>query len=163
MAGETYTLKEMVAALAPLNADDNSAPLARQLRHWTNSGLLSPVGKRHTGTGTSRRYTPDEVRKAAILVELAHYRVPTTVLQDSFELFSEDWPKRPQWHQAITGTHQIFLYVTYNRDQVTYQLVPHDFRRIVLLPKDWRGDDPAHDSASAIVVNVTRVFSRLKL
>jgi hypothetical protein len=168
MVGSLYTLKEMVSSLSWSDDPEGTEKLARQLRHWTNVGLLSPVGKRNTGTGVSRLYSVDEVRRAALLVELAHYRIPTTVLESSFSFMSEKWPKDENWLRSIKGTEQIFLCVTYDDRITTFHLVRQDFSASILMPETEKGSFLSKVTknqlpASAIVVNVTRVFSRLKL
>jgi hypothetical protein len=42
-----------------------------RLRHWTREGLLSPVARHHSGTGTRRGYDPSSVYDAAILNAVA--------------------------------------------------------------------------------------------
>ncbi len=163
MSDNPYTLKQMVSILAPAG-DSKAAPrLARQLRHWTALDLLAPIGGKQTGTGVSRRYGLDEVRKAAILVELSNYRVPSPVLEDSFADASEKWPRLVQWREAVEGRKAILLYISYDDDQVTYQFAPAKSAMLLLGPK--RGlpkHDPTFDAASAIVVNLTKLFSRLR-
>src|SRR4051794_37184763 len=71
MALDTYTLKEVAAVLCASGDPAEVERIARQVRHWTVADLLHPTGKKHTGTGRSRRYTADEIRKASILLELS--------------------------------------------------------------------------------------------
>ena len=166
MAERTYTLKEAVWALWWTGDRDDPPRLARQVRHWTNLGLLSPVGKRHTGTGIRRQYSANEVRKAAILVELENYRVPMPILERGFATFSEEWIQSPDWSRAVTRAAPVFLHVTHARlvggqgiagFELTSNAVP-----VMLAPPKGMRDEPALP-ASAIVVNVTRVFARMKL
>ncbi len=104
MSETTYTLKQMVSILAPAGDLDVAPRLARQLRHWTALDILAPIGGKRTGTGVSRRYSMDEVRKAAILVELSNYRVPSPVLEDTFAEASEAGRVRGNWRDAVEGT-----------------------------------------------------------
>jgi hypothetical protein len=167
MSGRTFTLKEMVTVLTCLDAAHDSAPLSRRLRYWTNIGLISTVGKRQTGTGTSRRYSADAVRKAAILVELARYRVPTPVFIETFREASDAWSKFRAWDEAIAGTEQILLYMTYNESQVMYRIAPVSETNSLAIMLGERDSDTSALygplPASALVVNITRVFSQLKL
>lgn len=45
--------------------------ILRQLRHWTASGVLKPIGGAHTGIGRHRRYGEECALTGAILIELA--------------------------------------------------------------------------------------------
>lgn len=161
MSETTYTLKQMVSILAPAGDLDAAPRLARQLRHWTALDILAPIGGKRTGTGVSRRYSMDEVRKAAILVELSNYRVPSPVLEDLFADASERWPDYAEWENAIDGRKSVYLYISYNDDMVTYQI--NSKKSWMLEPKRTRSkSDPKFNSASAIVVNLTKVFARLR-
>ncbi|GEM_PF-2138406 len=175
MSDRTYTLKEVVAAIRWLYGRDEAARFARQLRYWTNLGLISPIGKKHTGTGVSRRYSADEVRKAAILAELENYHVPKPVLVEGFAVHARSWVKSPAWRQAVSGSQQVLLYMMYGKPAAIglgYKFVLGETPLIHLIsPKEERASPELRPSrellsvmpASAIVVNVTRVFARMKL
>ena len=138
--------------------------LARQLRHWTALDLLATIGGKRTGTGVSRRYSLDEVRKAAILVELSNYRAPSPVLEETFAEASEAWPGSGNWRDAVKGRKPIFLYLSYGEHSVIYQFASPKSVSLLLDPKPgFPKRDPRFDSASAIVVNLTKVFARLRL
>lgn len=163
MGAPTYTLKQVVSILAPAHEPEAPGRIARQVRHWTARDLLAPVGGKRTGTGVSRRYAADEVRKAAILLELSRYRIPAPVLEESFETAAERWPSRPAWRDAIAGPKPIFLYMTYSEHITAYQLVPADAVITMLLPAPGVERQPEFEVCSAIVINVTRLFAKLHL
>jgi hypothetical protein len=163
MAQGEYTLKELVSIVMPPSDSDAVARVARQVRHWTALDLLKPLTSKHTGTGVSRRYSADEVRKAALLVELSHYRIPAPVLEDGFETFAPDWPKGEAWRAAVAGNTAVFFYMAYNEHLTTFRLVPADAVITVLQPVPNPRREPAFDMVSAIVVNLTRLFGRLRL
>ena len=163
MPDTSYTLKQLVSIIAPPGDRETARRIARQVRHWTALDLLSPLSDKHTGTGVSRRYSADEVRKAAILVEFARYRIPAPVLEDTFPTAAEDWPARKAWRDAIAGTRPIFLHMAYNGDVTIYQFTDADAVTRALTPKNGAKIDPVFDVVSAIVINVTRLFARLKL
>lgn len=58
---------------APIGARSGPAAAAaagvsyRQLTYWTDAGYLHTLGERRPGSGTSRVYTPDEIRVARAL------------------------------------------------------------------------------------------------
>ncbi|HWI25466.1 MAG TPA: hypothetical protein VN668_00760 [Stellaceae bacterium] len=163
MSEPAYTLKQVVSLLAPANDPGAPARIARQVRHWTARDLLAPLGGKRTGTGVSRRYTADEIRKAAILLELSQYRIPAPVLEDSFDVASHDWPNRSDWDDAVAGRKSIFLYMTYSRHITAYQLAPADAVITMLEPAPEKKREPMFEIFSAIVINLTRLFATLKL
>jgi len=170
MDDPTYTLKQVVSILSSrADTDPPAHRIARSIRHWTALDLLVPIAGKETGTGVSRRYTADEVRKAAILVELSRYRIPAPVLEETFPGVSEDWPERPAWRDAIAGRNPIFLFMTYSEALTAYQLIPADAVVTMLQPASDRPPEPQPDHMpkieiySAIVINVTRLFASLNL
>jgi hypothetical protein len=163
MTETVYTLKQIVAILAPAGDAEAAPRLARQLRHWTARDILVPMDGKRTGTGVSRRYGLDEVRKAAILVELSNFRVPSPVLEMSFADAAERWPGSKAWLDAIEGRKAVYLFISYNDDIVTYQIDPNRSWMLNLEtePRHTKRN-PTLDQASAIVVNLTKVFARLR-
>ena len=155
-----YTLKQLVSTVAPAADREALSRVARQVRHWTALDLLTTLTAKNTGTGVSRRYSADEVRKAAILVELSHYRIPAPVLEDGFETFTEQWRGRKPWQDAISGTKAVYFCLAYNEHIVTFQLMPAGGVISILQPKTRL--DPEFDLVSAVVINLTGLFARLK-
>jgi hypothetical protein len=159
----TYTLNQLVSRLSVGGGKEEAARLARQLRHWTSSDLISPLGEKHTGTGVSRRYTADEVRKAAILVELSRYRIPAPVLEESFSEAAENWVKERGWRDAISGARPILLFMSQSEDLIAYQLVARGAIATMLDPVHDPKRDPMFEIFSAVVINLTRLFARLRV
>lgn len=156
----TYTLKEVVVLLSPQGDKEEHNRLARQLRHWTMLDLLSPEGKKHTGTGVSRKYGAREIRKAAILQELSRYHVPVTVL-DRFSDVLSDEARGKEWAAAIKGSAPVFLNFAFAEHSVTWKLTKGHLTRDFFVPlgPEWESKVPT----SGIVMNLTRIFARLKL
>jgi DNA-binding transcriptional MerR regulator len=69
------TLSEFVGRLAPLSPEE-PATLTRQVRLWTEIGLLPLANERFVGQGKARLYTPDSLLVAAVAVELSSWGVP---------------------------------------------------------------------------------------
>lgn len=163
MASDALTLKQLVETIAPSADAEEAGRIMRQVRHWTQRELLRPVGGKSTGTGVSRRYDPDEVRKAAILLELSHYRVPVPVLEDAFPLAMQHNVGGPAWRAAIAGKRPVMLQIAFNEGMVQAQIVSERGQANMLTARATTTDDPMLTPASAIVLNLSRLFGRLKL
>lgn len=160
MSETHYTLKEVVGFLCRSKDAGEEAKIMRQVRHWTASDLIPTAGKKHTGTGVSREYSAHEIRLAAILLELSHYRVPVTVLEGFDEMAARyaDWP---DWKDAIAGKRPIFIHFAFSEHMSHWQLYGENFKKnaLVLTPEPNKGR--IFDIASAIVINLTKVFRGL--
>ncbi len=163
MDQRSYTLKELVEIITPGADAATRSRIARQIRHWTATDLLAPIDGKNTGTGVSRRYDADEVRKAAILAELANYRVPTTLLDPGFADFSDTWPENPHWAKAISGRRAIYLQFAFSDDNLSVQIAPRDATATILDPKPGLDTSRERSPVSAIVINLTRLFAQLRL
>ena len=73
------TVKQLAERILPLSREGDLDGLVRQLRHWTLTGVVRPVGTVHTGAGKHRKYDSGEVYFAALALELARWRVPVGV------------------------------------------------------------------------------------
>lgn len=156
----TYTLKEVAVLLSAEGDLESVEKLSRQIRHWTSLDLLSPIGKKHTGTGVSRRYDLHEVHKAAILTELSRYRVPITVLDDGLVTFIEEYATSRDWAEAIKGDRPVYLMFGFSDDAVVMQLFTESSKHPMLATKS---PDAFQGSAivSAITINLSALFKRL--
>ena len=165
----TYTLKEAVFALNRSGSAEEASRLTRHIRHWTSMDLLKPEGAKHTGTGRSREYSADTIRRAAVLVELAKWRVPMTVLADAFATFTDD--SQDEWEEAVTDDGPVYLAMTWSDDGSEW-IVQRDFPLVYTIeedhfddearePKPMRGQQPV--PASMIVINLSRLLRWVKL
>lgn len=167
MNHELYTLKEMAKILSSSFEGGDAEKCARKIRHWTLMDLLTPHGSKHTGTGVSRKYSLEEIRKAAILIELSRWKVPMTLLDDIFDTMIDEYADFDEWAIAIEAQANVFLSMSWTEDFVTWHIGIHE----PCLGTVAEPDDPNEldDSglfprpASAIVINLTRIFQRLKL
>ncbi|CAN0504813.1 unnamed protein product, partial [Laminaria digitata] len=92
--------------------EDDVRRVMRQIRHWTVCEALVPEGDVHTGTGVSRRYAPDEVRIAALLLVLSKYGMTMTefeLMRDALENVVEGW------HKDKSGE-DLFWEITWNEE-----------------------------------------------
>ena len=154
----TYTLKEAVSILHRSGGEEEASRITRHIRHWTSLDLLIPEGDKHTGTGRSREYRVDEIYRAAVLLELAKWRVPVTVLEDTFRQFTADFEE--QWLLVVQGTAAVYVTMTWNEGLTVWNIAVGE-------PELFMLDDPAPKSefggpASAIVINLTLVLRGLR-
>ena len=154
----TYTLKEAVTILHRSGGAEEASRITRHIRHWTSLNLLVPVGDKHTGTGRSREYPVEEIYRAAVLLELANWRVPVTVLADTYRQFTVDFEK--QWLLAVQGTAAVFVTMTWSDGLTVWNIAVGE-------PELFMLDDPSPKSglggpASAIVINLTQALRGLR-
>lgn len=159
MSERLYTLKEVVGFLRRSRDAGEEAKIMRQVRHWTASDLIPTAGKKHTGTGVSREYSAHEVRLAAILLELSNYRVPVTVL-DGFDEMAGRYADDAEWQDAIAGKRPIFLQFAFTPGMNAWQLYGENPKKNFLASMPSTKDG-SFDAASAIVINLTKVFRGL--
>lgn len=168
-----YSVKE-VAALIARGPADQSSKLIRQIRHWTTSDLLAPVGGKETGTGVSRMYDANGVRCAAILQEISRYGIPLDRLGALREwvgtLYDSD-----DWETAISGKNDVFLSMSWDAVasgsfwQIGIGEPKWDALRKDLSPTKGKLIDGGDffilpmDITSSIVINLTKIFARLKV
>ena len=157
MEPRTYTLKEAVTILHRSGGEEEATRITRHIRHWTTLDLLVPVGDKHTGTGRSREYPVEEVYRAAVLLELAKWRVPVTVLADTFRAFTVDF--KQEWLLAVDGSAVVYVTMTW-REGLTAWVIAIDEPELFMLddPMESRNGGPA----SAIVINLTQVLHGLR-
>ncbi len=154
----TYTLKEAVSILHRSGGEEEATRITRHIRHWTSLDLLVPIGDKHMGTGRSREYPVEEIYRAAVLLELAKWRVPVTVLGDTFRRFTTDFEE--QWLLAVQGTASVFVTMTWSDGLTVWNIAVGE-------PELFMLDDPVPKSAlggpaSAIVINLTRCLHGLR-
>jgi len=172
MAESQYTLKQVVAAIAPHAEPAEREKTARQVRHWTLLGLLVPLGAKHTGTGTSRRYGPLEIVKAAILRELSRYGVGVTHLGEDFSGWITDLARREEWAIAEAGERPVFLVMYWSEDGSSVFQIVADQPDLRFLDPRWPGVDHPPGSVwhgvdfgfkSALVLSLTKIMNGLDL
>lgn len=170
---ETYTLKQVAPILARALPGNDVEKLARQVRHWTLNGLVNTVGSMHTGTGVSRRYNAEEIRIAAIIGEFSRYGMTITELGEIRGYLRDVRRGGPYWDFAIEGKYQVFLEVMWEPNDGEMQLATSvhakDVEKVTkdkrhkgkprVFGKFW--DDPNHQFASQIIVDLTKLFRLL--
>ncbi len=167
----TYTLKEVATILSATKTREEIERIARQIRHWTLSGVLEPEGEKHTGTGRSRRYSADEIRFAAWLMELARYGVTVSIMLCVRYAF-DDEAKEGYWASVATADPPVFFEMAWDQDTIVTNvgtdpaaLITRKTRHVGAAGADGEAHgvlDPANITSS-ITVNLTKVFARLDL
>lgn len=85
----THTLSELAPLLCPDGNERAVYQTARRIQNWVTARLLQPVGGPHSGRGVHRHYDHHELGKAAVLLELHRYQMPTKVLELVAGLFDD--------------------------------------------------------------------------
>ena len=158
MQPRTYTPKEIVTILNRRGMPDEHDRLLRHIRHWTSMDLLVTVGEKHVGTGRAREYAKEEIYRAAVLVELAKWRVPVTVLADTFRQFTNDFEK--EWSLAVQGTSAVYMTMTWS-DGLTVWNISEGQPALYMLESSTPEKD-FREPGSAIVINLSRVLRGLR-
>lgn len=169
MSEHLYTLQEMAETLTLAFPEESNAGCTRKVRHWTLLDLLEPHEK-HTGSGKSRLYAIHELHKAALLMELARWKVPMPIITDHFHLLLADYGESEAWQQAVDQSANVFLSLTWSKflanvamqadaPNLTALSLPED--PSMLNDKSSPELGSLHELSSAMVINVTKVFYRL--
>ncbi len=169
---ESYSVSQLAERVAPTTDKAEVARITRQLRHWTLTGVLKPLGATHTGAGRHRRYSGDAVHVAALLIELSNLGLPVGALymvasslmvslrpirrRDGKTPLGEDIAQL--WRRAITGEGTIYL--TFN---VRYGTKWAKEVGLTLYDADEPLSPITEGHMSAIVVDLTQLFEPLRV
>ncbi len=85
----THTLSELAPLLCPEGDERAVYKTARRIQNWVSARLLRPVGGAHSGRGVHRHFDRHELGKAAVMLELHRYQMPTKVLELVAGLFDD--------------------------------------------------------------------------
>ena len=159
----TYTVREIARKITVEDRKEEFKRRLRQVRHWTNSGLLKPTGQKHPGTGVARTYGPDEVRKAALLRELTRFGMSINIVDpdaDGIEYHTKQEP----WKKAIKGKSEVYLELLYRPDDgLGWNIMDRD-KSSMLSYLDTDNTKPyMKEYVSALVINLTKLFKSLEL
>lgn len=75
------SVKYLAERVGAASSDAERERLVEQLRYWTRLDLLAPSGPKHGGSGRWRTYPGSAIYIAAVLQELARYRVAVPVME----------------------------------------------------------------------------------
>ena len=169
MTDDSYTLKQVARIVARTDDEDHLAKVARQIRHWTSLDIIPTIGKKHSGTGVHRRYSANAVRRAALTSELARYGLDVSDMDPLGEYF-DGMEGGADWQTAIDGTAIVYLWYSLAGvpdGMIIGQYGSQDRINPLQLTNARRNEEygagliPVEGYASALVINVTKVFQRL--
>lgn len=75
------SVKDLAERVSAASVDVERGRLIEQLRYWTRLDLLTPNGPKHGGSGRWRTYPGSAIYVAAVLQELSRYRVAVPVME----------------------------------------------------------------------------------
>ena len=131
--------------------------VTRQVRYWTNEGLLQTLQANYRGTGHHRRYDEEVVPLAAMFSELVdNHDLPVKALQKVADSIGEqrDWARHAgqadPWKEAVDGQRQVYALVAYDarRPKGHCVLDPQGLR----VPEGYR---------SAVLIDLTAIFDQI--
>lgn len=105
---DTLSVSEIAARVARRERPGDEARLTRQIRHWTMTGVLAPIGEAFTGTGRHRRYSEETVYVVAVLAEIAGLGVSITGLKAASDRLYQN-VNSPLWRTAKKGDREVHL------------------------------------------------------
>jgi hypothetical protein len=155
--------KAIVWLSSPLGDARELQRIMRQLRHWTQSDVLRPIGGLYIGTGRSREYAIETVLVAAILSELSNLGMTIGTLKSAADVlydhvFSGDARYPDYWQKELGGKH-LFLRLTFDR-----HLGYADPLVAVsgVLPQSWFALNEKPVGFSSVVIDLRLIFESLK-
>ena len=84
-----YTLSETVERLCPTASQRETYSVQRKVQNWVTAGLVEPIGHKHGGRGTHRKFDDYEIWKIAVLLEFSAYQVPVKIMELVAGLFDD--------------------------------------------------------------------------
>ena len=179
------SVKDLAERVGAASADVERGRLIEQLRYWTRLDLLTPDGPKHGGSGRWRTYPGSAIYIAAVLQELSRYRVAVPVMEavartirlglegggaSSGAVAPADDPagteqaagpggRSPAFYaarllEALEGRRDIYLTLFADGSDAEPGI------DLAYQPIDLEG--PGMAARSAIVLNLTKVFSGLR-
>jgi hypothetical protein len=155
---ETLTVSEVADKIAdPIGGPYDKTRIIRQLRHWTLSNILRPVGGTHTGIGRHRQYSQESVLVAAVLVELSKLGLSVGTLQWAtlhlYDLFKGKAASVNYWRGEVKRS-SLFLRLTF--DIAEGQDHPVCAVSSLVTP------DNMHIGTSSVLIDLRRLLSQIK-
>ena len=154
-----YTVKDVAGIIAYDKSPEGIAKVARQVRHWTNNDLLTPLGPKQTGTGINRLYDAHGVRKASIILELTRYGINVFLL-DMIDEWLDNVSGMDEWGDAINGGEDFYLQFAWDAaDEPGSFWLPGMERGMIIRTEMLH--KTGMSTASMVLVNLTVLFRRI--
>jgi hypothetical protein len=164
------TVKQIAERLLPIAPGGDMDGLVRQLRHWTLTGVVRPLGTIHTGAGKHRKYEESEVYFAALALELTRWRIPVgvsdlVVQAARKEYFQQD--VRPTAKplnaikDAIEGRANQFLLLRPGEglEALSMEIMTGDYKELArsVIERGWTRNTP-----SFVAINLSALFAKIR-
>lgn len=160
---DSVRVKDIADCVSFDRSDHGISKTIRQVRHWTQSDLLRPVGQKNTGTGVPRVY-PEEptLQIAAILMELSRYGATVDILKPVSEALYEEMDEFGHcFFIAMTDEGEAFAQVAWTEDPATGRLIDADISFITIETDRKEGEWLTGNYSSSITINLNKVMSRI--
>jgi len=160
------TVKDIATKIAFERSESGISRALRQVRHWTESGLLRTKSKKRTGKGIPRLYEEEPtLYVAAILYELVRYRATVLILKPVADELYEQWNEGslPHFATALTDINS-YLQVSWAEDPETGAF--HDARIATFDDLELNSDNGTAapfdaTASSSVLINMSRVLDRI--
>lgn len=152
-------LKQMTAVLARISPE-TPATLNRQIRAWTDAGVLPLVGDLRTGTGRGRLYEDDAPLFGALAIELTRFGADIGLVQDAVRFLHQAFnnPKDPWGRQLKKGEARSNMIVMPSVDGTSLDFA---FMRPDQLGDYIGGPDFDATGNSILVINLRGLWAKL--
>jgi hypothetical protein len=155
----SMTLTELTDRLAKISPE-STATRNRQLRHWTDLGVLPLTGELNTGTGRGRLYEDDAIYLAAVAVELARYEATAgTVKRVLSELASEFRRSGSRVREFATNKRKLWLLLTPTGIGKHLWVLPREPEDLARWIVEFESDAPM---SSALIINLHGLWRKLR-
>jgi hypothetical protein len=156
----SMTLKELTARLSAVSSE-TSETLNRQIRNWTEMGVLGVAGSVNTGTGRSRVYEEEAAYLGAVAVEVARWGMPIGSIRAlcTFIIVNLGQPDE-SITKAIYRGHSDHLLVIYPGAPEDWVNLGYITRRELLELSVKSGGDAK--SNSFLVVDLSALWARIR-
>ena len=158
MKNTTYTVREVAAIISGSNDPKVIDRVVRQIRYWTTEGILKPVGDKHTGSGRSREYNSNEVKKSAVIAELIRHGISLSKLY-SFEEYLEELLS--DLHLEDKENFYLVHAEEFGETGADMSIIGSDDRNPLRILDRW--DSDFMNYPTCIIINLTKLFVRLDL
>ncbi|HEX2525290.1 MAG TPA: hypothetical protein VHL31_03185 [Geminicoccus sp.] len=163
------TVTDLAKRVLPHADEQELAAAVRQLRHWTQIGLLSlGAGESvFTGTGRHREYEDSALYSAALLFEIGKWKLPPSLIDRVVKSLGFSIERRANandwqlWQDAVSGKADIVLWVEMHKPADRPGLV-FGLEGRMSFANRLSNKSKSDDHVSTFVVFLTDLFSRLQ-
>jgi hypothetical protein len=153
------SLKQMTTLLAPISPEA-PATLNRQLRAWTDAGVLPLAGGLRTGTGRGRLYEDDAPLFAALAIELTRFGADIGFIQEALAFLRSSFRAKDNiWQMQFRSGPKVNMLIMPKQQSKELSFA--------FMPPDQLGDyvgGPDFDAAgsSILIINLCALWAKIK-